>query len=247
MVVIGKDAAYNYTGGDGKFCAIGYQAAYNLTTGSYNTVLGYQAMYAGTTAGYNVVVGWYAGVSMTEGVQNTIVGYRAGDSLTDADNNTLIGKDAGEQITTGDNNLCLGYNSNPSSATVDNEAVIGNSGTATLRCATQTISSYSDRRDKTDIVGIPIGLDFVNKLRPVKFKWDIRNVEEGNPHQGTVRAGFIAQELQEVQEGNEFMDLVYANNPDKLEAKYSSLIPVLTKAIQDLSAKVEELESKLNN
>ena len=43
------------------------------------------------------------------------------------------------------------------------------------------------------------------------------------------------------------MDLVYANNPDKLEAKYSNLIPVLTKAIQELSAEVEQLKSQINN
>ena len=81
-------------------------------------------------------------------------------------------------------------------------------------------------------------------MRPVKFKWATR---DGNIKDGTERSGFIAQDLQEAQEGNEFMDLVYAENPDKLEAKYSNLIPVLTKAIQDLSAKVEALESKLNN
>ena len=158
----------------------------------------------------------------------------------------LIGKDAGETITTGNNNICLGYNSQPSSATVDNEIILGQGSSQTLRCATQTISSLSDRRDKIDIVGIPIGLDFVNKLRPVKFKWDIRNVEENNPHQGTVRAGFIAQELQEVQEGNEFMDLVYDPNPDRIEARYSNLIPVLTKAIQELSAENTALKARLD-
>ena len=171
---------------------------------------------------------------------------RIGQLGQDIDRENSLNKDAGETITTGNNNACLGYNSNTSSATVDNEIVLGGSSSQTLRCATQTISSYSDRRDKTDIVDIPIGIDFVNKLRPVKFKWDIRNVEENNPHQGTVRAGFIAQELQEVQEGNEFMDLVYAPNPDKMEAKYSNLIPVLTKAIQDLSAENTALKARLD-
>ena len=37
---------------------------------------------------------------------------------------------------------------------------------------------------------------------------------------------------------------VYENNPEKLEAKYGNLIPVLVKAVQELSAKVKELESK---
>ena len=46
---------------------------------------------------------------------------------------------------------------------------------------------------------------------------------------------------------NNILDLVLEDNPEKLEASYSSLIPMLTKAVQELSAKVEELENKLNN
>ena len=42
------------------------------------------------------------------------------------------------------------------------------------------------------------------------------------------------------------MDLVYAPNPDKMEAKYSNLIPVLTKAIQDLSAENTALKARLD-
>ena len=37
---------------------------------------------------------------------------------------------------------------------------------------------------------------------------------------GTVRAGFIAQELQEAQKGSEYLNLVYESNPEKLEATY---------------------------
>jgi outer membrane murein-binding lipoprotein Lpp len=40
--------------------------------------------------------------------------------------------------------------------------------------------------------------------------------------------------------------LVYESNPDRLEAKYGNLIPVLAKAVQELSAKVAELEAKVN-
>ena len=62
--------------------------------------------------------------------------------------------------------------------------------------------------------------------------------------------GFIAQELDEVQtqfDVEEQTDLVSKNNPDKLETRNARLIPVLVKAIQELSAKVEELEGRLNN
>ena len=112
-----------------------------------------------------------------------------------------------------------------------------------LRCADTSISSLSDRRDKTDIVDLPVGLQFLNKLRPVKFKWDTR---EGLPAKdGTIRAGFIAQELQEAQLGSEYLNLVMDSNPDKLEAKQGKLIPVLVKAIQELSAKNDALEARL--
>ena len=39
------------------------------------------------------------------------------------------------------------------------------------------------------------------------------------------------------------MHLVDKTNPNKLEAAYSRLIPILTKAIQELSAKVTALEA----
>jgi len=42
----------------------------------------------------------------------------------------------------------------------------------------------------------------------------------------------------------ETLKLVYEENPEKLEASYGKLIPILVKAIQDLSAKVEALENK---
>ena len=81
----------------------------------------------------------------------------------------------------------------------------------------------------------------MNNLKPRQFKWQTR---EGNETKdGTVRAGFIAQELQEAQSGSEYLDLVMDNNPDKLEAKQGKLIPVLVKAIQELSAKVTALEA----
>jgi hypothetical protein len=65
---------------------------------------------------------------------------------------------------------------------------------------------------------------------------------ENNPHQGTVRAGFIAQDFAKAQVGAEYLDLVMDENPDKLEAKQGHLIPVLVQAIKELSAKVKALE-----
>ena len=124
-----------------------------------------------------------------------------------------------------------------------NEVTLGDGAISSLRCADTSISSVSDRRDKTDIVDLPVGLDFINSVRPVKFKWQTR---EGIPSKdGKIRAGFIAQELQEAQTGSEYLDLVYDANPDKLEAKQGKLIPVLVNAIKELSAKNTALEARI--
>ena len=123
---------------------------------------------------------------------------------------------------------------------------MGNSGISTLRCQVTSITSLSDRRDKTNIESIPVGLDFIKDLKPVKFEWNMRDggkvgIEEG---------GFIAQELLATEEKfgvRDWLGLVYDSNPEKLEASPAKLIPILVKAIQELSAKVDALEAQLGN
>jgi hypothetical protein len=113
-----------------------------------------------------------------------------------------------------------------------------------LRCQVTSITSLSDARDKKEIEELPVGLDFVKGLKPVKFVWDDRD-ENGN--HDVKDFGFIAQDLKKSQEDANLADtlkLVYEENPEKLEASYGKLIPILVKAIQDLSAKVEALEKK---
>ena len=61
---------------------------------------------------------------------------------------------------------------------------------------------------------------------------------------GRTETGFIAQELQSAEGSIDYLHLVYDVNPEKLEASQGKLIPVLVKAIQELSAKVKELESR---
>jgi hypothetical protein len=101
----------------------------------------------------------------------------------------------------------------------------------------------SDVRDKTDIQPLAAGLDFINALNPVEFTWNMRDGGKvGEPD-----TGFIAQDLKAVQEqtGVTIPGLVYEDNPERLEAGYGKLLPVLVKAIQELSAKVAELEAKV--
>ena len=68
-------------------------------------------------------------------------------------------------------------------------------------------------------------------------------MREKSSNNGKVRAGFIAQDFDKAQVGAEYLDLVMKDNPEKLEARQGHLIPVLVKAIQQLSQKVAALEA----
>jgi len=122
--------------------------------------------------------------------------------------------------------------------------VLGNNYIATLRCNTSTISSLSDARDKTEVEPSPLGIDFINTLNPVKFLWQSR---EDNSKDGTYEIGFIAQELQAVQASSntEYLKMVIDENPDRLEASYGQLVPILVKALQESTQRIETLEAKV--
>jgi len=94
----------------------------------------------------------------------------------------------------------------------------------------------SDARDKTAIVDLPAGLDDVLALRPVQYQSHPR----GGECDGKNRFGFIAQEVAETALGAVVVD---AENPDKLRMTNEYLIPVLVKAVQQLAARVAELEN----
>ena len=107
-----------------------------------------------------------------------------------------------------------------------------------------------DERDKKDIIDLPWGLDFIDTLRPVQFTWDRRvlSPEDENHHRnGQKRAGFLAQDFQRAMpnDENEILDLVYDVRPERIEAKYGNLIPMLTQAIKDLKAQNEALMARV--
>jgi len=145
-------------------------------------------------------------------------------------------------LSSGSNVIVIGSAADASSSSVSNEITLGNSSIATLRCNVQTISSLSDARDKTNVIDLPEGLDFVTKLRPVKFEWATR---DGNGKDGLFEHGFIAQDLQAAQKENDadYLNIVMDENPDRLEASYGKLVPILVKAIQELTMEVNKLKS----
>ena len=182
---------------------------------------------------------------------NIAIGVSAGINLTgvgsvgdDGSFNVILGRFAGTTLTSGKNNVIIGDSANTATATSSNSITLGNSSIGVIRAAVTTITSLSDERDKKDVKELGAGLEFVKGLKPVEFVWNER--EEKGKHD-IKDFGFIAQDLKKSQEDAELAEtlkLVYEENPEKLEASYGKLIPILVKAIQDLSAKVEALEAK---
>jgi|LakMenEpi03Aug12_release.lakeMendotaPanAssembly.Ray.scaffolds.fasta_scaffold13212_10 hypothetical protein len=224
---------------------IGMQAGQQLTSGSNgNTIIGMQSGPNMTSGVNNTLVGNTTGNFITTGYSNTCIGKQAGALTTTGYYNTSIGDSAGDQTTTGQNNVALGAFSNQATGATSNSITLGNVSHNVLRCAVTAITSLSDARDKKDVAPIELGLDFVKELNPVKFVWDDRN-EEGK--HDIADSGFIAQDLKALEDkydAAEVLKLVYDENPEKLEASYGRLIPVLVQAIKDLAAKVETLGNK---
>ena len=112
---------------------------------------------------------------MSSNSASTAVGFQALEKATGS-SNTGIGYKAGENITSGTNNMMLGKNAGTSSSpigaisTSSNNICLGDDNIAALFCVQSSINT-SDRRDKTDIENFTIGLDFINKMQPVTYKW----------------------------------------------------------------------------
>ena len=114
--------------------------------------------------------------------------------------------------------------------------------------STTNIYNASDVRLKQNINPITYGLDIISMLNPVKFNWvDGFETKEN----GKNMLGFIAQEVQSVIPeavesfgGNSItIGDTTIDNPLRVNEKF--IIPVLVKAIQELSAKNTTLEERL--
>ena len=105
--------------------------------------------------------------------------------------------------------------------------------------ATSGTVNTSDKNVKNTIVNSDLGLDFINKLNPVSYKW---NEDDGKTHYG-----LIAQDVEETLTsiGKTISDFggLYKKDTSPMGLGYSELIAPLIKAVQELSAKVAALEA----
>jgi hypothetical protein len=184
-------------------------------------------------------------------------------NVTSGIQNSSLGYDSGANLTTGSNCLFLGYGSGGASApggshvTASNRIVFGNNSITDAHIKV-SLDVTSDERDKADITNFTKGLDFVNALRPVTYKWDMRSdysddfsvTPNGSKKGNKTEIGLIAQEVETIEKANGYSTdendrLFISKSIDGLNygLKYERLVPVLVNAIKELSAKVTALEA----
>jgi hypothetical protein len=121
------------------------------------------------------------------------------------------------------------------------------------------VTIISDQRQKTNISDTTLGLDFINHLRPVDYKWiDAKNIpiyDENGDVIGTepvagirTHHGFIAQEVKGLLDiygvDSGLWILADKNDSESQQAlRYTELIAPAVKAIQALSAQVGDISS----
>ena len=92
-------------------------------------------------------------------------------------------------------------------------------------------TATSDEKYKYNILPITYGLNTILQLKPVNFQWI-----EGEEND----LGFIAQDVADI-----IPEAVNTNWNSDLLMRYESIIPILTKAIQEQQALIKALEQRI--
>jgi len=232
------------------------KSALSAGCGDNNTSIGANTLTVGTGT-RNTAIGVNSGFTLTSGVSNTLLGGNAGNggttakNLTTGDNNTLIGDQCTATAAAADGANALGFQ-------VSGEAGFTTLGLAAddIRAAhgTATWATVSDQRYKKDIVDSTAGLSFINALQPRTFKYKnlgelpetFRAYEADSTDvfkNSDTNHGFIAQEVKtaiDADSGIKDGFKLWAERDDgSQEVGEAALIPILTKAVQELSTALD--------
>lgn len=261
----------NQVGGDNT--AIGWNALV-ASTGNGNTAVGSRSQENNSSGINNSTVGFESGRFITTASGCTLFGFRSGRQLTTGNDNVAIGQDSLQFETTGVQNTALGrgalrvfqdgqnhvavsnttgvgYGASVSGA---NQVQLGNSATTTYVYG--TVQNRSDIRDKADVRDTTLGLKFINMLRPVDYRWDMREdytkaeERDGSKKRTRFHHGLIAQEVKETSDQlgvdfGGFQDHSINGGCDVQSLGYDEFIAPLIKSVQELAAMVNELKQEV--
>ena len=176
-----------------------------------------------------------------------------GDTLTTGSRNVLIGRNVDVGASDRSDALVISAGNALVTDLGDGTSWIGahdSGGSAGNMYRAQNESTWdttSDRRIKKNIVDNNNGLALLNKIQVRNFEYRIEEEITELPSTCVVRSsgtklGVIAQEVQDI-----LPDIVEEGVEGCLSVKPDNITWYLVNAVKELSAKVEELESKLNN
>jgi hypothetical protein len=258
LTVNGMTIGTGKVGGAGTLNTIIGEYALNRTTittrGTDNTAIGHKSMgnetASATSAGTkNTAVGSWTLVT-NSGQENSAVGVGALQQNQGGNQNTAMGNMALNINSSGSNNTAIGYAADVSANNLTNATAIGNgakvSASNMVRIGNASVTviqgevgwtAASDVRIKKNIVNTNYGLSTVMQLRPVEYNLISNDLKQ---------VGFIAQEVKklvpEVVTGKEG-DL---KKGEILGITYANLVPVLTKAIQEQQAIIDNQNKRLS-
>ncbi len=273
--------AFNTSGYSNVAC--GWAALNANTTGNSNVAVGTLALASNTTRSSLVAVGdsalYYNGVGASayfEAATNTAIGKNTLLSNTIGFGNTALGYMALYENTTGYGNTAIGKNALKTGSSYYNCAALGYNAQVTTNNAVRLGDSYvgwigghsawhntSDGRFKTNINENVAGLDFILKLRPVTYTWDLDKMDKfmgvsesyspemvANHKKSSqiVHTGFIAQEVEQAakETGFNFDGIHHPDNQkDMYSLAYGEFVVPLVKAVQQLAGKNEQLTVKM--
>ena len=220
--------------------------------------MGYEALTGAVTGGENVAIGVGSGSAITSGTNNTLVGHASGNAITTGATNVLIGHNNDVTSSGVSNAFALGQGQ----TSLDSDNIyFGRASNQTYKSVTSgdTWSFSSDERIKKDITDDNMGLSFVNRLRPVTFKWKASQdvpesltsqYDKDTNHKDTTSTfhGFIAQEVKAAMDAENIPAsfLAWSERSDGTQgvSKGELIIPLIN-AVQELSAENKALSDRL--
>ena len=261
---VGFGAGQNLT--DAERCVlIGGIAGEEITTADDNIAIGYRSgganAGAATTGHDNVSIGTDAGEALTSGEQNTIIGRNAGDVITTGGGNTCIGYGADVPANDSIYNIVIGRDV----VGIGDYYFTFGVDASVHRVYNQFTSNASwtrasDERIKKDITtNTDCGLDFINDLRTVTYKFKAPSeldssmaAYDASKKESIYKNkmyGFVAQEVKSAMDTHNITDFSawhqVDDGGDNLQGiSYEMFVMPLVKAVQELSAKNDALETE---
>ena len=254
---VGAEAlASNQTGANNT--AVGLNSMEKNDSGEKNTAIGTQSLDVNESGKNNVAVGCVSLHNLTSGADNVAIGFESAKNLKTGIKNIYIGNESQASAIDVSNEIVIGQGVTGRGA---DSAVIGNAATESIFFGNAVymadeLSAFagggedagagaklyamnyyhsSDIRLKENINNNVLGLEIINRLNPVSFKW--KNNDSYNQ-------GFIAQEVEEIlidlNINKKQNNIVNTDTQSTFKSlNYSEFIPSLVKAIQEQSAMIE--------